>query len=77
MGCSIYHGPNIDNFKEVYSYLASCNISKKINTINILKKFLTKDLNSKEKTNKKFKKQIDFIGQSTLKNIYLEIKNLL
>ena len=77
MGCSIYHGPNVDNFKEVYSYLASYNISKKINTINNLKRFLLKDLSSKEKRSKKLKKQINSMGQSILKNIYLEIKKFI
>ena len=77
MGCSIYHGPHINNFKEVYSYLASCNISKKINTINNLEKFLLKDLSSKEKSNKKLSKKINFIGQSISNNIYLEIKKFI
>ena len=43
MGCSIYHGPYINNFKEVYSYLNSHNISKKISNINNLKKYLLKN----------------------------------
>jgi 3-deoxy-D-manno-octulosonic-acid transferase len=73
-GCTIYHGPHISNFKEVYSYLASYNISKKIDNINNLKKFLLKDLGLKEKGNKKLRKQIDSIGRLILKNIYLEIK---
>ena len=30
LGCTIYHGPHINNFKEIYSYLAFYNISKKI-----------------------------------------------
>jgi len=77
MGCSIYHGPHVNNFKEVYSYLASYNISKKINTINNLKRFLLKDLSSKEKRNKKLKKRINLMGQSILKNIYLEIKKFI
>jgi 3-deoxy-D-manno-octulosonic-acid transferase len=77
MGCSIYHGPHVNNFKEIYSYLASFNISKKINTINNLKRFLLKDLSSKEKGSKKLKKQINSMGQSILKNIYLEIKKFI
>ena len=77
MGCSIYHGPHVNNFKEIYSYLASYNISKKINNINNLKKFLLNDLNSNEKRNKKLRKRINFIGQSILKNIYLEIKKFI
>ena len=77
MGCSIYHGPHVNNFKEVYSYLASHNVSKQINTANNLKKFLLKDLSAKEKRSKKLKKRINFMGQSVLKNIYLEIKKFI
>ena len=77
MGCSIYHGPHINNFKEVYSYLDSHNISKEINTINNLKRFLLKDLSSKQKRSIKLKKKINFMGQSILKNIYLEIKKFI
>ena len=32
MGAKILHGPNIDNFKDVYKLLKSLKISKKINT---------------------------------------------
>ena len=77
LGCTIYHGPNVNNFKEVYSYLASYNISKKISSINNLKKFLLKDLSLKEKKSKKLRKRINFIGQFILKNIYLEIKKFI
>ena len=31
-GAKIFHGPNIDNFKDVYKLLKTLNISKKINT---------------------------------------------
>ncbi len=74
MGCSIYHGPHIDNFKEAYSYLNSHNISKKINNINNLKKFLLKDLSIKKNKSQKIKKKINTMGQTILENIDLEIK---
>ena len=31
LGCKIFHGSNVQNFKEVYGYLNRLNISKKIN----------------------------------------------
>ena len=77
MGCSIYHGPHIDNFKEAYSYLNSHNISKKINNINNLKKFLLKDLSMKGNRSQKLKKRINTMGQSILQNIDLEIKKFI
>ena len=77
MGCSIYHGPHISNFKEVYSYLNSHHISKKINNISNLKKFLLKDLSMKNNRSQKIKKRINTMGQSILKNIDLEIKKFI
>ena len=77
MGCSIYHGPHISNFKEVYSYLNSHHISKKINNISNLKKFLLKDLSMKNNRSQKIKKIINTMGQSILKNIDLEIKKFI
>ena len=65
------------NFKEVYSYLNSHNISKKINNINNLKKFLLKDLSLKDNRSQKLKKRINTMGQSILKNIELEIKKFI
>ena len=54
----------------------SYNISKKINNISDLKGFVLKDLSSKEKNSKKLRKRIYFVGQSILKNIYLETKKI-
>ena len=31
-GAKIFHGPNVDNFKDVYKHLKHLNISKKINS---------------------------------------------
>ena len=76
-GCKIYHGPHIGNFKEVYSYLNYHNISKKINSINNLKKFLLKDFSLRGNRSKKIKKRINTMGQSILKNIDLEIKKFI
>ena len=77
LGCKIYHGPHVNNFKEVYSYLNYYNISNKINKINELKKFLLKDLNFKKNKSKKIKKRIYLMGQSILKNIDLELKKFI
>ena len=77
MGCKIYHGPHVNNFKEIYSYLAIYDISKKINNISNLKRFLLKDLSLKEKRRKKLRQRIYFMGQSILKNIYLELKKFI
>ena len=72
-GCSIYHGPHVNNFKEIYSYLASFNISKKIDTINTLKKFLLKDLSSKKKESKKLKALYKNLYSEFIKTGYVRI----
>ena len=77
MGCTIYHGPHVNNFKDVYSYLDYQKISKRISSINNLKKNLLKDLSSKEKRNKKLRKRINVVGQSILKNTDLEINKFI
>ncbi len=63
--------------EEVYSYLNSQNISKKVNSIGNLKKFLLKDLSVKSNRGQKLKKRINTMGQSILRNIDLEIKKFI
>ena len=77
IGCKIYHGPRVGNFKEVYSYLRDQNISKKIDNVNKLKFFLLKDFELQTNKGKKIKKKINDIGESILKNIDIEIKKFI
>ncbi len=46
MGCFIYHGPYVSNFKEIYDYLDTENISNTIEDKNILAKKLINNFNS-------------------------------
>ena len=46
MGCFIYHGPYVSNFKEIYDYLDTENISNTIEDKNILAKKLNNNFNS-------------------------------
>ena len=46
MGCFIFHGPYVSNFKEIYEYLNSENISSKIDSKNILAEKLINNFNS-------------------------------
>ena len=76
-GCNILHGPNIENFKEIYSYLNKIKISSKIistsQAIKKLDRLFLKESNSK----KKFK--LNVIGkkilQKTLKEVNQFLKN--
>jgi len=76
LGCKIIHGPNIDNFSEIYSLLDKNKISIKVNNLNQLVKevgiILKKNISS-EKLIYKLKKLGNIILYSTL----LEIKKFI
>ena len=71
-GCKVLHGPNINNFREIYNFLSSLKLSHKISnksqTVNMLEKFFTNKNNSR-KIQVKLKK----IGYNILKRSYKEI----
>ncbi len=77
-GCNILHGPNIENFNEIYSFLQKNKISYKINNPKkmaaVLDKLFRKKLNTK-----KIQNNLKLIGRqilnSTLKEIKIKILN--
>ncbi len=75
-GCKILHGPNVNNFKEIYKFLKKNGLSKKINN----QKELIHSLNlllSKKTNTKIMQKKIVEIGQKILKRSYEEINLLI
>ena len=72
-GCNIYHGPNIQNFNEIYKFLNNQKISKKIITVNSLAKELIWNL-SKKSNSKKLINKIYFLGEEVLNNTFKELK---
>ena len=75
-GCSILHGPNISNFKEIYNFLKKNKISQNIRDKKEMINFLSK-LFSKISKSKKIQKKLNLIGQKILNSTYMEIKTLL
>ncbi len=75
-GCSILHGPNISNFKEIYNFLKKNKISQSIRDKKEMINFLSK-LFSKISKSKKIQKKLNLIGQKILNSTYMEIKTLL
>ena len=75
-GCNVLHGPNIENFKEIYNFLKINRLSKQItnqyNMVFYLKKLFSKKTDS-------FKKQIKLnsIGKKILEKTYNEIMLIL
>ena len=72
-GCNIYHGPNIQNFNEIYKFLNEHEISTKIKTVNSLTKDLMWNL-SKKSNSKKLINKINFLGKEILNNTFKELR---
>ncbi len=60
MGSYILHGPNIQNFKEVYNMLSKLNISSKINSVFSMKKIVNKKIKYKQPL--KVNQKLNMIG---------------
>ena len=70
-GAKIFHGPNTDNFKDIYKLLKLLHASKKINTPKQLASSIT------FKKNKKIGMKIKNIGEKILKGTIKELDNII
>ena len=77
LGCKIYHGPYVYNFKEIYEILEKNNVSLKINSIEQLSENLSKDLESIEQKDNKISEVINNLGQKTLIDTMKEVSKLI
>ena len=77
LGCKIYHGPYVYNFKEIYEILEKNNVSLKINSIEQLSENLVKDLESIEQKDNKISEVINNLGQKTLIDTMKEVSKLI
>ena len=75
MGNYILHGPNIQNFTEIYNMLSKLNISSKINSIFNMKKIVNKKI--KYEQPKKVGQKLIHIGNNILKKNLNEINKYL
>ena len=66
LGCKIYHGPFIYNFKDIYLLLAQQNVSKQVNNFRELVDNLILDLNSSKENNLDFISLISQLEQKVL-----------
>ena len=74
LGCKIFHGPNINNFKEVYEYLNSLNVSKEVQNTKELSQSIVEELKVEKIYNYEIIKKIENYGTTTLNNVLKEIK---
>ena len=74
LGCKIYHGPYVYNFKEIYDFLNKHKIANKINEPDDLVKFLIDDFNEGNK--KEDSKNLSIINNLEKKTFSDTIKNI-
>ena len=77
LGCKIYHGPYVYNFKEIYDLLKSYKISEEIHDDKDLSKKLANDLKNSKNNQDKITNSIDDLGQNILNNSIKEINKFL
>ena len=77
LGCKIYHGPYVYNFKEIYESLVKNKISKKIIDHKELADNLIEDLNTPKKEEDKISNLINSLGKKTLTDTMHNIDNFL
>jgi 3-deoxy-D-manno-octulosonic-acid transferase len=75
-GCTILHGKNTWNFKEVYSLLNRYNVTNKINNLNQMKNCLD-NIFSKKHVSKNIKNKIDNLGDKILNTTLKEIESFI
>jgi 3-deoxy-D-manno-octulosonic-acid transferase len=71
-GCNILHGPNVDNFREIYEFLGRKKVSQRINGFSSFVGKLGKLL-SKKKYSKSSQQNLKIIGENILKKTFKEI----
>ena len=71
-GCNILHGPNVENFKEIYNYLGKLKISLKVNNYSQLSTKLISFLSKKNRSNL-IQNKLNKIGDKILNDTYNEI----
>ena len=75
LGSQIIHGPNVDNFKEVYKLFNNKKISHKVKNIQQFTKIVDKLINTSKRDNNKFI-EIKKIGKTILDKSTQEINNI-
>ena len=77
MGCFIYHGPYVSNFKEIYDYLDSENISNNIKDKNILAERLINNFNSNFAENNKKIDKLNKYSKEIFQQVIKEYESII
>ena len=65
LGCKIYHGPYVYNFREIYNILKENKISQEVNSSNEMTNSILMDLNKIDQDIKKQSSILDHLGQKS------------
>ena len=74
LGCKIFHGPYTSNFIEIYEYLSSYGITKKILDSNELSISLVEDFKKDSSKNQEIIAKIENYGQNIFNDVIIELK---
>ena len=74
LGCTIFHGPNVSNFAEVYQFLKSLGIANTVTNPEELSQSLVEELKKNKEENGDILNKIENYGSNTLNNVLREIK---
>ena len=75
-GSKIIHGPNVENFKEIFDTLSKLNISKKIVNEKQMITFLKQNIKIKRKSRNN-SKNLNILGKKILTITYKKIEKLI
>ena len=76
LGCKIYHGPYVYNFKEIYDLFKTYNIAQKVSDEKELSEKLKIDLQKPKKIQNKITENINLLGKKILNSSVEEIKKI-
>jgi len=74
LGCKIFHGPNVSNFTEIYEYLKTLGVTKKVNNSDELSLSLVEEFKEDKAKNDEISVKIQNYGQSIFNNVIMELK---
>ncbi len=74
LGCKIFHGPNFSNFMEIYGYLETLGVTKKVNDFEELSLSLVEEFKKDRAKNDEISTKIQNYGQNIFNNVILELK---
>ena len=77
LGCSIYHGPYVYNFQEIYKFLEKNKISRETNNTKDLANMVLFNFENNYKNRDKFSLLINNLGQQTLDGTIKKINKFL